>query len=209
MSSKTASLIARANAQPDSESSVVQATRAFLSAQEATEKFAYFKKKLLGISDWDKMSLISYFELHDHDGKSVRRAAEVGDFVKIYMPGSGKYDWVSVISIDENSDDKTEEIVMTVRPSFDPTGDESGKSAVSHFFTDASTNNFCLVRRKEVINLYVIGLDEKTNTRETGSVLESARNLLTANLGHFLGIQHKEWKTFCQNLLEVEERASN
>lgn len=207
MSSKTASLLAQANQQPDSDSSVTQATRTFASNNEAAEKFVYFKRKLLNINDWEKISLISYFELRDRDGNSADQPAKVNNFIRIYMPGSGKYDWVSIIAIDEASDETSEEFVIRVQPSFDPTANKNNQSAVSHFFTAESTNNFCLVRENENIHIYVIGLNEKPNTDETGSVLESARNFLTANIGSFLGIQQKEWETFCRNLLEIEEQA--
>jgi hypothetical protein len=49
--------------------------------------------------------------------------------------------------------------------------------------------------------MYVIGLNEITNTEKTGGLLESARNLATANLGHYLGVQKAAWTKFCENFL--------
>lgn len=203
MESKTSSLIARANSAPDADSSVTRATRRFSTADEAREKFGYFKSKLLDIANWEKLSLISRFELYDRGGApTAKNPAETGDFIKVTLPGSGKSDWVSIIGIDEAAD----EIVLTVQPSFDPTENEPDESTVSHFFIGESTNNFCLIREAGNLNFYVVGLNEKSNTRETGGVLESARNFLTANIGCLLGIQKSEWETFGRNLLEIKEQ---
>lgn len=202
MISKTSSLIARANDHSGPDSSVTQAQRAFSSPAEAMGKFVYFKKKLLDINSWEKLSPLSHFELYDRNGTpTAKNPAEIGDFIKITLPGSGKSDWVSITDITENEN----ETVLTVRPSFDPTENEPDKATVSHFFTDESTNNFCLEQQNENLNFYVIGLEEKSNTDETSGVIESARNFLTANLGYFLGIQKSQWKIFCRNLLEIEE----
>jgi len=203
--SKTQTLLERAARQSDSptpeDSSIVKATRVYPTAAEAEKAFAFLGKRLFHIEHWNDCSEISSFALFDNNGDSEPdKLAAVGDFIKVTLPGSGKDDWIKVTEIDEPPD----EVVLTVQPSHDPT-DEANKQTTSHFFTSDSTNNFCLQRTDARINFYVIGLDEKTNTEETSGILETIRNVATANLGCFLGIQKTQWETFCKNFLEGEE----
>jgi len=201
---KIQTLVEQAAPQNDSptsdDSSIVKATRVFSTATEAEKEFSFLHKRLFHIEHWNTFSEISSFELFDADGNSQpEKLAAVGDFIKVTLPGSGKDDWVKITDIDETPD----EVVLTVQPSHDPT-DEENKKTTSHFFTGDSTNNFCLQKKDAKINFYVIGLNEKTNTEETSGVIETVRNLATANLGCLLGIQTAQWKTFCENFLEVK-----
>lgn len=200
---KIGNLLEQAARQSDSAtsegSSVVKATRIFPDAANAEDAFAVLRKKLFSIEHWNDCSEISSFKLFDETGiAEPTKLARVGDYIRITLPGSGKDDWVKVIEINESPG----ETVFTVQPSHDPT-DAENKRATSHFFTDASTNNFCLQRKDRTINFYVIGLNEKTNTSETSGIIETVRNYATANLGYFLGIQKTQWKSFCENFLET------
>ncbi len=117
--------------------------------------------------------------------------------MRISLKGSGKYDWIRVIDIYEAAD----KFVVTVKPTYDPTQEKSDKTVISHFFTDDSTNNFCVLRKEKTIAFYVIGLGEKQNTNETKNTLETIRNV-AVNLGSYLGIQKVEWEKFCHHFLE-------
>jgi len=182
------------------DSSVAGGKRVLPTAAEAEEVFSRLHEKLFQIEYWNSCSEILNFELFSANGiASPKKAAALGDFIKITLPGSGKGDWVKIAEIHESAD----ETILTVQPSYDPTDEENVKTT-SHFFTAASTNNFCLQRDKTTINFYVIGLNEETNTEETSGVLETARNYATANLGCLLGIQKVQWETFCRNFLEVK-----
>lgn len=183
-------------------SSTTDASLVCASESEAEKRFGHFREKLCRIDRWNASSLISSFELFNENGRpQPKKTAAVGDFIKITLPGSGKNDWVRIIEIHETPD----ECVLTVRPSSDPT-DSPDKANVSHFFTDDSTNNFCLQKVGKKLNFYVIGLSEKTNTEKTENVLETIRNVATANLGRYLGIQKTQWKTFCESFLELDRK---
>ena len=201
---KIQTLLERAASQNDSampDSSIARATRFFPTAPEAEKAFASLRNRLFRVGHWNDYSEISSFASFGNNGESQPdKLAAVGDFIKVTLPGSGKDDWIKIVEINESPD----EIVLTVQPSHDPT-DAENKQATSHFFARGSTNNFCLQRAAAKINFYVIGLNERTNTEETSGILESARNLATANLGYFLGIQKTQWETFCRNFLEFEE----
>lgn len=197
MSFKTDELIARAE-KNENESSLSSAEKTFAGEGEAKQVFSRLKTKLLDIDEWNDHGLVSSYAIFDEGGgESADGTFKEGAFVRISLKGSGKYDWVRVAGIYEAAD----EFIITVKPTFDPTDADADKAIVSHFFTDASTNNFCLVRRANAVALYVIGLDEKQNTSETKNALEIVRNV-AVNLGTYLGVQKTEWEKFCHGFLE-------
>lgn len=203
MNNKIQNLLAQAERQAQSsetgESSVTFATRAFSDETGAESSFNHLKQKLFHIRSWNSESFLTSFELFDQNGKpNQRETAAVGDFIRLSLTGSGKDDWVKIIEITE----ETDEAIVRVKPSHDPTGNQPDKNATSHFFTDDSTNNFCLGRNRETVSFYVIGLNEKTNTNKTESFVETVRNVAVANIGSYLGIQKGEWKIFCENFLK-------
>jgi hypothetical protein len=207
MISKIQNLLSEAEAQKASsspeQSSIASAEKIFSTASEAEIFFGRIKEKLPQIEFWNNKSALNHYTLFNEVGQSSeRKAAQVGDFIRISMRGGLKYDWVKIISLDETP----EEAVLTVQPSFDPTEKASDKNVTSHFFTDEATNNFCLERKLEAVRFYVIGLNEKSNTGETNNLLESARNFGVANIGSYTGIQTAEWKTFCERFLEIESK---
>jgi len=182
------------------ESSVTCSNRVFSTDSEADIFFAKLKQKLLRINEWNGKSVLTSYELFDDSGSSCQRnTATVGDFIRLTLHGSGKYDWVKIIAIDDAFD----EIVLTVKPSFNPTEKQTETQATSHFFSSESTNNFCLRRKESTIDFCVVGLDEQTNTEETKNFVETARNFAAANIGYYFGIQKAEWKMFCDNFLET------
>lgn len=183
--------------------SVAEAEREFDNVADAETIFHRLCDKLCRINRWNDESGAMGFTLFDDSAREMpEKKAAVGDFVRISLPGTGKYDWVKITDIFS----APSETVLTVRPTFDPTDNSPDKSATSHFFTDDSTNNFCLRLDGAKIKMYVIGLNEVTNTDETAGFIEAARNLATANLGHYFGVQTAAWTTFCRNFLEIEEK---
>ncbi|HVE59434.1 MAG TPA: hypothetical protein VNB22_21670 [Pyrinomonadaceae bacterium] len=197
MSLKTDILLNQANLD-ENHSSFSSAEKTFPGEAQAVQIFSVLKAKLFSINEWNAHSMLSTFKLFDENGQPLQtEKLLVGVFLQIALKGTVKYDWVRVIDIYEAAD----EFIITVKPTFDPTAEEIDKSVVSHFFTDESTNNFCLLRRVDTVALYVIGLNEKMNTAEAKNTLEAARNA-AVNLGSYLGIQRGEWEKFCHHLLE-------
>lgn len=201
MNDKIENLISQVKADTEEKTSIASANRAFETDADAENAFQRFSEKLERIDQWNQFSGASSFGLFDGNGnKMPDRSATVGDFVCIKLPATGKTDWVKIIDIYEREREK----ILTVQPTFDPTDESNDKTVTSHFFTSDSTNNFCLQLTGNEVKMYVIGLNEISNTSATNNIIESARNLATANLGHFLGIQKAEWTTFCSNFLEIE-----
>lgn len=203
MSQKIKHLLKEAEASDDGKSSVTSARREYKSAEETAEVFASFRKKLYDINRWEVESGVTAFQLFNEDGNPLKsKQAERGNFVRITLPGSGKHDWVKIIDIH----DAANEVVITVKPTHDPTGGkEIDKDKTSHFFSSDATNNFCLQKEDAALSVYVIGLHEKPNTSESGGIVEAVRNVAAASFG-WLGFQKIEWKTFCENFLGVENK---
>jgi hypothetical protein len=187
------------SAEPE-KSSTAYANQEFENEAAAENAFQILRRKLFRINEWNEESGISSFELYDRNGNAAGdKEAAAEDFIRITLPGSGKNDWVKIIEIF----DMPGEVVLTVQPSENPTGEASETdSHTSHFFTSDATNNFCLEKSGSRVSFFVIGLSEKTNIEDTSGILETIRNFATANLGHYLGIQKGEWTTFCENFLK-------
>ncbi len=180
-----------------SESSVSCAEKTFVNESEAKRFFVRLKMKITNISEWKEHSAMSSYELFDADGDlSKDRIIYIGAFIRIALKASGKYDWIRVDRILEDEN----EFIITVKPTFDPTAEKVDENVISHFFTDASSNNFCVCQKSLTVALYVIGLDEKQNTSETDNVFESIRNAFL-NAATYLGIQKGEWEKFCHSFI--------
>ena len=104
--------------------------------------FLSLKAKLLNINEWNDHSLMSSYALFDENGREINEI-NVGDFIRISLKVSGKYDWIRVTDIYDAPD----EFIIKVKPTFDPTAENADKSAISHFFTDEAANNFCLFKK--------------------------------------------------------------
>ena len=202
MSGKIQNLLQQASQEPNT-SSVSFAKRNFTEEGQAQAVFLEVKEKLLNLDNWNKNAGLSSFEIFDENGNvQADKTIRIGGFERISLKGTGKYDWVRITDIYEGED----EFVITVKPTYDPTADDQDKKAVSHFFTDEASNNFCLQKDDKSVALYVIGLNEKQNVSETDNMIETVRNAAVANLGSYLGIQKSEWTIFCKNFLSSENK---
>ncbi|MEP6900851.1 MAG: hypothetical protein ABJA66_03815 [Actinomycetota bacterium] len=196
MDFKTDNLLNQANLDTH-HSSLSSAEKTFADEARSSEVFSALKAKLLNIQEWNDHSMLSSYQLFDENGQTLKtEKLAVGQFLRISLKGTLKYDWIRILDIVEAAD----EFIITVKPASDPTAEKTDKSVISHFFTDESTNNFCLLKRANTVAFYVIGLDEKQNTSETKNALETIRNV-AVNLGSYLGIQKGEWEKFCHDFL--------
>jgi len=199
MGTRTTELIRAAESGPQNETSINTAERDFPMEDDARNAFTELRAKLLDLSSWSEKSGLSEYALFDDEGNEFRDGViEQGRFIRILLHGSGKYDWVRVERIHETDD----ELVISVRPTFDPTARPRRTDVVSHFFASTAINNFCLAREGSTLRMCVIGIGEKQNTSDTGGIVESARNAAVANLGSYLGVQSAEWKKFCNSFLD-------
>lgn len=202
MAGKIENLLEQANSSIEGDTSVNFAKRNFAGEDEARSFFSAVKSRLLDLANWSENSSPSEYALFDEHGTEITgEQIDVGKFIRITVRGSGKYDWVRVTNIHETPN----EFVITVKPSYDPTADPVDPTVISHFFGIEAINNFCIQLDGKTLALYVIGIGEKQNTANTGGALETARNVATANLGYYLGLQKAMWTEFCNNFLNGQD----
>ena len=193
---KTDELLKRAK-ENEKENSVSFANKDFESEAAARQVFSRLTTRLTDIGEWNKHALMSSYALFSENGKEIESGKiTVGAFLRVHLAASGKNDWIRVLDFYKTAN----EFIITVKPTFDPTAEKPDEKVISHFFTDESTNNFCVRRKNRTVTFYVIGLDEKRNTSETGGALETVRNVLV-NVATFLGTQKSEWEKFCHHFL--------
>ncbi len=197
MINKTKDLLNQAK-QNENESSISSADKIFADEAKAAQVFSTLKTKLQNINEWNAHSLMSSYALFDETGREIdEKRLYVGAFIRISLTASHKYDWIRIIDIYDAPD----EFIVTVKPTFDPTAGNVDNSVISHFFTDESNNNFCLLKKDKKVAFYVIGLNEKQNTSETENTLDAIRNV-AVNVATYLGMQKSEWEKFCHHFLE-------
>lgn len=194
-------LLEAANSATGQDTSVSSAKRLFPSENEALEFYRSVRGSLFRISEWIKNSTATTYDLFDESGlPSPSDEISVGKFIRIELRGSGKYDWVRV----QRVVDEPDEVVLTVKPSRDPT-DPDRSDSISHFFGPEAENNFCVQLNEMSVAFYVIGLNEKQNTKFTDGIVESTRNIAIANVGYYSGLQNAVWKDFATNFLSTDE----
>lgn len=173
------------------------------SAAKAVELFTIARRRLLDINNWKKYSgvLSAEFKLTDMDGNPLEGPPQVGNLIRIDLPGPGPrkgdgYDWVYI----EEIQDQTDFTGMRVRPVAAPTSDEN---ATSHFFTDAATSTFLVKREGTKVIASELGKNEVPNT-ETQHIIDKIRNTLVAvSASH--GASFPQWKSLMEGFLEEEK----
>jgi len=200
--SKIEELIEAANSSTEGDTSLNVAKRIFDDTAKCGAFFEQTCSNLLSITEWNRNSSATNYKVFDEAGTDIDLVPiDVGHFIRIGLYGSGKYDWVRVVEIF----DELNEFVLKVKPSHDPTQDPVDLTSISHFFGPEAENNFCVQRNEKTVAFYVIGLNEKQNTKFTDSLIESARNTAVANVGYYTGLQKTVWKQFASNFLATEE----
>ncbi|PYT00434.1 MAG: hypothetical protein DMF63_07655 [Acidobacteria bacterium] len=203
---KIEQLIEAANASPDGDTSFNVAKRIFDDVEKCDAFFDETCANLLNIDEWNRNSSATNYKLFDDTGAAAGTSKIVaGRFIRIGLYGSGKYDWVRVVEIADEKD----EFVLKVKPSHDPTQDPIDPRSISHFFGPEAENNFCVQRNGKTVAFYVIGLNEKQNTKFTDGLIEAARNAAVANVGYYTGLQKAVWKEFASNFVATEEEKDN
>ena len=200
----------------DDVSSIAESRRAYDSEAEARAAFARHAAELLAPNAWSAVSGIENagFAHHDAAGEAVagRRAAKVGDFVRITLPfaGAERNEWVRVEHVIEQPD----RVSVVVRPSHDPTLRPLRPDVVAHFFGPEATNAFTLVRDGATLVAQIAGRHERANVGpEAGGAANALRHRITAEAGWGVrrpdlppdtavdGPQQHQWNRFTANLL--------
>lgn len=180
--------------------------------EAAKQLFADARKKLLDINHWNSLCgfLSTAFQLVDCLGNNVERDPVIGDYIRVAIPGpgistGGGFDWVRIERLTHIHIDAHQELFfMQVRPSPYP-GTVGADTA--HFFKNAATSSFMIVRELKQVTAAIYGRNEIPNT-ETRNALDNVRNQVVGTSGA-IGLSTLQWKSLVSGLLKRDEEKDN
>lgn len=174
------------------------------SHEQAMTFFEHIKSKLLDVNNWNEITKTpsATFTIMDALGQTMERQIQKGDYIRIDIPGPGLpsaqgYDWVHVEDIMESKEDISESILLTLRPSADPTREDTD---TAHFFKQLATSSILVERKDKHIFLHYAGRNEIINT-DNASMLDNIRNFMVG-LGAKMGASFPQWKALIEGLGE-------
>jgi len=180
------------------------------SNREAQQIFLNARNNLLHINWWHELagSATAVFQLTDSTGREVDRVVQVGDYLRIDIPGPGEpngdgYDWVRVEEVEEQIKHSFHTwVAIKVRPAASP---GTGENHTAHFFADEATSSFVVERRGRMISASVYGRNEKPNDEHDG-LFDIIRNTIVAVTAIF-GLSKPQWKSLVKGILKTSGRA--
>lgn len=174
--------------------------------EEAVQRFILAKSRLLDINRWHELSgaASATFRLTDAHGHLRQRSPQIGDLIRIDLPGPGPsagdgFDWVRIETIEDESDPEGEKefFAFRVRPVRSP---GSGDNSSAHFYTSDATSSFIVQREGNTLTAAEKGRNEVSNT-DAESFLDKIRNALVA-LGAKSGLAKPQWKSLMEGVLQ-------
>lgn len=169
-------------------------------------KFELLKQRFFSVGKWQSYCGEGFaaFKLYDSEGIETERAPQIGDFMRIDIPGPGEteakgYDWVKVTDICFQEDNRSESILMTCTPSGNPQNKASGH--IAHFYSSKATSTFMISRTPTHLKAAVYGRNETPNFN--AGFIDIIRNLMVA-AGGIVGISKIQWKKLADGFLDFE-----
>lgn len=174
--------------------------------EDAINTFNRACSRLLNPPIWHEVAgaLSAEFELQTAEAQSVERLAQVGDYLKIDVPGPGPsagdgYDWVQVEAVEENTfPEAAASFAIRLRACADPLHREEG---TAHFFKDTATSTFVVKRNDNTVSVSYHGRNEVPNFE--GNITDKVRNTVVA-AGAAVGLSELHWKSLIKGLLAKE-----
>lgn len=146
------------------------------------------------------------FTLVKATGNTEADIAEMGDFIKIDLPGPGPasgggFDWVQVEWWNENVIPGMDaSAALRLRACSNPV-DEHQKTT-AHFFKDTATSTFVIQRKESVVTAMYAGRNEVPNIAES-KMLDKLRNAVVS-FAAMAGFSAFQWSDFLDGLLADE-----
>lgn len=171
----------------------------FPDQEAAARAFERAKAKLFDVNRWSKLpGITSKFELHDQHGqRSEKEKVEVGDFIRIMLPGPVPENWVTVTDV-KSGDKKS---AFTVNPSKDP---QEIKEDVEHFFIKEASSTFSVELKANTLHAAEIGKNEGVNNQGEDAGNRELLNTLLSE-GGWAAFQKLQWKKLTEYLVHQKE----
>ena len=172
---------------------------------QAKRLFVTARNRLFDIARWGNISegISASFQLADKNGHIKNGLPQVGDHIRINVPGPGSsagagYDWVRIEIVQEANEPDKEFAVIKVRPSAAP----EKQKGTAHFFDSAATSSFIVNREGRHISAEIHGRNEKPNT-ETEKVTDQIRNFVVGSAATS-GFAKIQWQKLAKGLLNFQ-----
>ncbi|MEN4762210.1 hypothetical protein ABEG63_17900 [Chryseobacterium sp. C39-AII1] len=177
-----------------------ESRKTFADKAVGEKQFEVLKERLFSVNQWKSYCNKDFadFKLFDAYGDEVNRFCEIGDFIRIDIPGPGEleakgYDWVQVISIFSDDD----EVIITCKPTMKPGKRKSFK--IAHFYSSRASSTFRIVKKNDFIEAGIYGRNETPNFN--ASFLDMLRNIIIS-IGGMMGFAKIQWKCLTDGLLD-------
>ncbi|UJF29627.1 hypothetical protein L0B70_12425 [Kaistella sp. 97-N-M2] len=180
----------------------------FETVAKAALHFETVKQRFLDINSWEIFAgeEKAEFMLCDEKDDQIRTEPQVGNYIKIKVPGlhnetGDSFDWVRIEHFEKEKSADGEIVYIRVRPCENPHR-RDGK--IAHFFKDKATSNFLVRWEDKSVFAEVHGRNEKPNTEDL-NILEKARNSIVA-IGGIIGGSKFQWKSLTDGLVKKDEK---
>ena len=177
--------------------------KAYRTRDEAFAAFKRARERLYAINQWQEFAgtASATFELVNALGHHLSRSPQVGDYVKVDIPGPGSfvgkgYDWVRITQLEDRLEDCYVEI--SLQPSMPPEILRD-RDEVAHFFKPSASTNIEIELRDLTVYANYYGRNQETNT-ESELFIENARNAFIG-LGAKIGLSYPQWKRLIEGIL--------
>ena len=173
----------------------------FTSEDEAVREFNRTVEKLFDVNTWSNLpGITSTFTLFNRYGtEKQQKQPEVGDYIKILLPGPTPENWVMVTNI-TNEQHLSE---FTVSPSKDPTDKNEGQKEIEHFFIEEATSTFRVELSGKTIKACELGKNEGINNNRKAGDRELINTILAE--GGWAAFQKTQWKKLTDYLVHKTE----
>lgn len=168
----------------------------------ARHEFAKARERLFQVNDWSNIPGVGNagFTLYDRSGaKADNRTVEVGDFLKIDLPGPVPFFWVEAIEMKDDTDFAE----FTVKPAPDPTKRED-REVVDHFFHEGARSTFRVERQGSSLYGMEIGVNEAINNQGEKAGDKKVVNTVVSETG-WAFFQKNQWENLTDYLVGKSE----
>ena len=170
---------------------------------EATEHYELAARRLLLVNGWHNTAgLVSAkFQLITPDGEEGDRAAQVGDYLRISIPGPAceagdGYDWVKVEALEKFSEEHTTAVGFRVRPCASPL---ENSNQTAHFYDDNACSCFIVMRIETEVVAWILERNLTPN-ENCGGLGDKIRDTVVGIAAMAVGSKI-QWKNLADGLI--------
>lgn len=171
---------------------------------EAVLQYEIVKERLLNVNNWHHVAgfVSAKFQIVDLSGKEVYRHCQLGDYLKIDIPGPGSkegegYDWVCIEELKEVNTTEIRSLGFTVRPSHNP---QKNSTEIAHFYSSGTTSSFIVVLEYSKVTAWVVDRNLKPNDN-TDSLIDKIRDS-TIGVGAIGIFSRVQWQNLVDGLVK-------